>query len=118
MGRSPVSPVCRITRLWFRPSELAGSVPRPPRTSRRGLRKLRCFSVPDWMRCDVTDARRAPEDVIAKLGDIAASARLRRITMLAWRDLDDPEAGGSEIHASRVAELWGKAGIEVTMRTS
>ncbi len=38
--------------------------------------------------------------------------------MLAWRDLDDPEAGGSEIHASRVAELWGQAGIEVTMRTS
>jgi glycosyltransferase involved in cell wall biosynthesis len=52
------------------------------------------------------------------LGDIAANAGLRRITMLAWRDLDDPEAGGSEIHASRVAALWGQAGIEVTMRTS
>jgi glycosyltransferase involved in cell wall biosynthesis len=65
----------------------------------------------------VTDIRRA-DDVVAKLGDIAASARLRRITMLAWRDLDDPEAGGSEIHASRVAQLWGQAGIEVTMRTS
>jgi glycosyltransferase involved in cell wall biosynthesis len=59
-----------------------------------------------------------PDDVIAKLGDIAASAGLRRISMLAWRDLDDPEAGGSEIHAARVAELWGRAGIEVTMRTS
>jgi len=66
----------------------------------------------------VTEPRRAPDDTIAKLGDIAAQARLRRITMLAWRDLDDPEAGGSEIHASRVAELWGRAGIEVTMRTS
>jgi glycosyltransferase involved in cell wall biosynthesis len=62
--------------------------------------------------------RSAPNDVIAKLGDIAAQAGLRRITLLAWRDLDDPEAGGSEIHASRVAELWGRAGIEVTMRTS
>jgi glycosyltransferase involved in cell wall biosynthesis len=60
----------------------------------------------------------AEVDVIAKLGDIAASAGLRRISMLAWRDLDDPEAGGSEVHASRVAELWGRAGIEVTMRTS
>src|SRR3954453_2291212 len=38
--------------------------------------------------------------------------------MLAWRDLDDPEAGGSEIHASHVAALWSQAGIEVTMRTS
>jgi glycosyltransferase involved in cell wall biosynthesis len=38
--------------------------------------------------------------------------------MLAWRDLDDPEAGGSEVHASTVAALWAEAGIEVTMRTS
>src|SRR5919204_6179453 len=66
----------------------------------------------------MNDPRRASDDVVAKLGDIAANAGLRRITMLAWRDLDDPEAGGSEIHASRVAELWGQAGIEVTMRTS
>jgi glycosyltransferase involved in cell wall biosynthesis len=57
-------------------------------------------------------------DVIAKLGDIAAGAGLRRISMLAWRDLDDPEAGGSEVHAAHVASLWGRAGIEVTMRTS
>jgi glycosyltransferase involved in cell wall biosynthesis len=38
--------------------------------------------------------------------------------MLAWRDLDDVEAGGSEVHASEVARLWAEAGIEVTMRTS
>lgn len=38
--------------------------------------------------------------------------------MLAWRDLDDVEAGGSEIHADRVARLWAEAGVEVTMRTS
>ena len=38
--------------------------------------------------------------------------------MLAWRDLDDPEAGGSEVHASTVARLWAEAGLEVTMRTS
>ncbi len=57
-------------------------------------------------------------DVVSKLGDLAATAGLRRIAMLAWRDLDDPEAGGSELHASRVAALWAEAGIEVTMRTS
>jgi glycosyltransferase involved in cell wall biosynthesis len=54
----------------------------------------------------------------AQIGEIASAAGLRRITILAWRDIDDPEAGGSELHASRVAALWGRAGIEVTMRTS
>jgi glycosyltransferase involved in cell wall biosynthesis len=58
-----------------------------------------------------------PRDV-AQLADIAAAAGLRRIAILAWRDIDDPEAGGSELHASRVAARWGQAGIEVTMRTS
>ncbi|CAN5507620.1 glycosyltransferase family 4 protein [soil metagenome] len=53
-----------------------------------------------------------------KLGDIAASAGLRRIHLLAWRDLDDVEAGGSEVHAATVARLWSEAGIEVLMRTS
>jgi len=68
----------------------------------------------------VTDVPRAGPDHqdLAELGDIAAAAGLRRIAILAWRDLDDPEAGGSELHASRVAALWGHAGIEVTMRTS
>lgn len=55
---------------------------------------------------------------ITKLGDLASEAGLRRITMLAWRDLDDPEAGGSEIHASMVARYWAEAGLEVTIRTS
>jgi glycosyltransferase involved in cell wall biosynthesis len=59
----------------------------------------------------------APSE-ISKLGDLAAEAGLHRVSMLAWRDLDDPEAGGSEVHASTVASLWAEAGIEVTMRTS
>jgi glycosyltransferase involved in cell wall biosynthesis len=54
----------------------------------------------------------------AELKDLAAAAGLRRIHILAWRDLDDPEAGGSEIHAARVAARWAEAGIEVSMRTS
>lgn len=55
---------------------------------------------------------------IAKLGSVAAEAGLRRVSMLAWRDLDDPEAGGSEISASNLAKYWAEAGLEVTMRTS
>jgi glycosyltransferase involved in cell wall biosynthesis len=54
--------------------------------------------------------------------DAAVSAAgklgLNRIHLLAWRDLDDPEAGGSELHAHRIASLWAAAGIDVTMRTS
>jgi glycosyltransferase involved in cell wall biosynthesis len=60
----------------------------------------------------------SPAAPIEKLGDLAARAGLRRVNLLAWRDLDDPEAGGSEVHAATVAALWGHAGIEVTMRTS
>ncbi|MGH8917333.1 MAG: glycosyltransferase family 4 protein, partial [Actinomycetes bacterium] len=59
--------------------------------------------------------RNAPAD---KLGDVAAEAGLRRVQMVAWRDIDDPEAGGSELHAARVAARWAEAGLDVTLRTS
>jgi glycosyltransferase involved in cell wall biosynthesis len=52
------------------------------------------------------------------VAELAAAAGLRRIQILAWRDLEDPEAGGSEIHASTIAGLWSAAGLDVTMRTS
>lgn len=58
------------------------------------------------------------EDVIEKLGDIAAEAGLKRVHVLAWRDLDDVESGGSELHAHEILRRWAKAGIDVTMRTS
>jgi glycosyltransferase involved in cell wall biosynthesis len=48
----------------------------------------------------------------------AGKVGLHRIQLLAWRDLDDPEAGGSELHAHRIASLWARAGLDVTMRTS
>jgi len=43
---------------------------------------------------------------------------LQRIHLLAWRDLDDPEAGGSELHAHRIAALWARSGLDVTLRSS
>jgi glycosyltransferase involved in cell wall biosynthesis len=52
------------------------------------------------------------------LASIAAEAGLHRIHFVAWRDLDDPEAGGSELHAHKVASLWAAAGLDVTFRTS
>ncbi len=53
-----------------------------------------------------------------KIGDLAAEAGIGRVHVLAWRDLEDVEAGGSELHASTIAARWAAAGIEVVMRTS
>ncbi len=60
----------------------------------------------------------APQGGRDVLAAIAADAGLRRTQFVAWRDLDDPEAGGSELHAHRIASLWAEAGIDVTVRTS
>jgi glycosyltransferase involved in cell wall biosynthesis len=57
-------------------------------------------------------------DPVAKIGDIAAAAGVRRVHVLAWRDLDDVEAGGSEVHIAEVAKLWAAAGLDITLRTS
>jgi len=57
-------------------------------------------------------------DASAALRSMAEEAGLRRVKVVAWRDLDDPEAGGSELHAHRIASLWAAAGIEVAVRTS
>jgi glycosyltransferase involved in cell wall biosynthesis len=43
---------------------------------------------------------------------------IRRVHTLAWRDLDDPDAGGSEVHADEFMRRWAAAGLEVTHRTS
>jgi glycosyltransferase involved in cell wall biosynthesis len=43
---------------------------------------------------------------------------VRRVHTLAWRDLDDDEAGGSEVHADEFMRRWAAAGLDVTHRTS
>jgi glycosyltransferase involved in cell wall biosynthesis len=60
----------------------------------------------------------APSDPLPKIGDLTAEAGIRRIHVFAWRDLDDVEAGGSEVHIAHVAKLWAAAGLEVMLRTS
>ena len=46
------------------------------------------------------------------------SAGVRRVESYAWRDLDDAEAGGSELHADEIFRRWADAGIEIVHRTS
>src|SRR6266540_5147392 len=109
MGRSPVSFTAN------EPTSLGNDGPERPPAARSPSISPRLMdptaSSPPFRVPDLAEE-------IAKIGDLAAESGIRRVSMLAWRDLDDPEAGGSEVHASTVAELWGQAGIEVTMRTS
>ena len=43
---------------------------------------------------------------------------IRRVQVFAWRDLDDPDAGGSEVHADEILARWAAAGLSVTHSTS
>lgn len=64
---------------------------------------------------------RTDEIATARLDKVAARALeigLHRVQVLAWRDFEDPEAGGSELHAHRMAAAWARAGIDISMRTS
>jgi glycosyltransferase involved in cell wall biosynthesis len=57
-------------------------------------------------------------------GDLRAAARrlhaagIRRVESYAWRDLDDAEAGGSELHADEIFRRWADVGVEIVHRTS
>jgi len=53
-----------------------------------------------------------------RLGELAEEAGLRRVDVVAWRDLEDAEAGGSELHAHEILSRWADAGIDVRLWTS
>ena len=55
---------------------------------------------------------------IERLSDRLRARGVRRIHTLAWRDLDDPDAGGSEVHADEFMRRWADAGLGITHRTS
>jgi|TARA_R110002110_G_scaffold102072_3_gene259015 glycosyltransferase involved in cell wall biosynthesis len=58
---------------------------------------------------------------LRELGEIAEQMHqqgIRRIHTLAWRDLDDPDGGGSEVHADEFMTRWAAAGFDVLHRTS
>jgi glycosyltransferase involved in cell wall biosynthesis len=58
---------------------------------------------------------------LAEIGRLAGEMvdrGVRRVHTLAWRDLDDPDAGGSEVHADEFMRRWAAAGLDITHRTS
>lgn len=57
-------------------------------------------------------------DDLQRYADELVAMGVRRIHTLAWRDLDDPDAGGSEVHADEFMRRWAAAGLEVRHRTS
>lgn len=58
------------------------------------------------------------ETALASAVAAARATGIERVHLVAWRDLDDEEAGGSELHAHRIASLWAEHGMAVTLRTS
>lgn len=59
----------------------------------------------------------APTATHARMRAAADEAGLRRIHVFAFRDLDDPDAGGSEEHAHQICRHLALAGREVTLHT-
>lgn len=57
-------------------------------------------------------------EAAATLSDVVEASETRRVDVVAWRDLDDPEAGGSELHAHEVLSRWAAAGVDVRLWTS
>lgn len=67
----------------------------------------------------------APSDTVshwsertAELVAILRNSGIQQIESFAWRDLADPDAGGSEVHADHVMTRWVWAGLKIHHRTS
>jgi glycosyltransferase involved in cell wall biosynthesis len=65
----------------------------------------------------VPDLPTAAEELDRCVADLLARG-IRRVHVLAWRDLADPDAGGSEVHADEFMRRWAARGLEVLHRTS
>lgn len=59
-----------------------------------------------------------PGPSIPELAADLIARGVRRIHVLAWRDLEDRDAGGSELHADEFMRRWAAAGLEILERTS
>ena len=66
----------------------------------------------------VSEGQPTGKDLQEALVALIERSGIRRVHALAWRDLDDPESGGSELHLNEVTSRWAAAGLEVFIRTS
>jgi glycosyltransferase involved in cell wall biosynthesis len=53
-----------------------------------------------------------------ELANRVAASTIKKVRVLAWRDLDDVEAGGSELHMDQFLRRWAAAGLHIDSRTS
>lgn len=53
---------------------------------------------------------------LSRIAD-AERAGIRRVQVVAYRDLDDPMAGGSELHLHEILSRWAGAGLDIDLRT-
>jgi glycosyltransferase involved in cell wall biosynthesis len=60
----------------------------------------------------------APHAGIDELVADVLERGVRRVHVYAWRDLDDIDAGGSEVHADEFMRRWAAAGLDIVHRTS
>ena len=58
------------------------------------------------------------QEAIEELVASVMARGIRRVHVLAWRDLEDPDAGGSEVHADEFMRRWAAAGMQIVHRTS
>jgi len=58
------------------------------------------------------------EPALADMVSDLLERNIHRLHVLAWRDLEDSEAGGSEIHADAFMRRWQEAGLSILHRTS
>ncbi|MFT5027101.1 MAG: glycosyltransferase involved in cell wall biosynthesis [Ilumatobacter sp.] len=66
----------------------------------------------------VPDATAARQTELQANADRLRALGIDRVESFAWRDLDDAEAGGSELHADEIFSRWAAVGIVVVHRTS
>lgn len=64
------------------------------------------------------EPRMSNDRTVGDYADEMMRMGVRRVHVLAWRDYEDPEAGGSELHAHEFMHRFADAGLQVLHRTS
>ena len=57
-------------------------------------------------------------EMSTELRQVVQNSGISKVNVVAWRDLDDPEAGGSELHADEIMKRWAAAGLKIDSWTS